>query len=57
MLVVFSAFVLFFLVYGLFAVYHMIKFNYKGDLAAPSVTLFVLVSAAIIAATYVNLLR
>ncbi|MFO0702423.1 MAG: hypothetical protein U0514_00865 [Candidatus Andersenbacteria bacterium] len=51
LLVLFSAFLLFFGVYGLFAIYHALKFGYRG-LAAVSVVLFVGVSIVLILATY-----
>lgn len=56
LLVLFSAFVLFYVVYGLFAIYHMVKFSRKGDLAIPSVLVFAVVSVGLIALSYLALL-
>lgn len=56
MLIAFSAFVLFYLVYGLFAIFHMVKFSRKGDLATPSVFIFSLVSIGLIALAYLAIL-
>ena len=57
LLILFSAFILFFIVYGLFAIYHMFKFSLKGGLAIPSVIIFILVSAALASVTYLVLLN
>lgn len=51
-LVLFSAFVLFFGLYSLFAVYHALRFGFKGTGTAISVVLYLAVSTFLLIATF-----
>jgi len=56
MLGVFLAFMVFFIIYGSFGIFHAVKFGTKGDLTKLSVVIFSLVSIILFTITFLLLL-
>ncbi len=52
LLIIFGSFLLFYLLYGFFAVYHALKFGFKGDkLTYPALVIFLGGSVALVFGT------
>jgi len=56
MIVIFVAFLIFFVLYSAFAVYHSLRYGFKGDhLTIPVLVVYLAVSIVLIVSTFIGL--